>query len=93
MPERATVPHRRAKSAEAIVPGALPREGPNSEESGMRMRHGKARHQMPGQLGLALDPAGGEAPGGPRSGEAGRATQREDRSACGVIRAGRVSTT
>jgi retron-type reverse transcriptase len=35
---------------------------------------------MPGQLGLALDPAGGEAPGGPRSGEAGRATQREDRS-------------
>jgi len=43
------------------------------------MRRGKARHQKSSQLELARE-AGGEAPEGQGSGEAGRAAQGEDRS-------------
>ncbi len=75
------MPHRREKSAEAVVAtwAFLRGEGPNSEESESPMSRGKARHQKSRQLELALE-AGGESPDGQRSGEAGRAAQGKERS-------------
>ena len=66
------MPHRSEKSAEAMVPGALPREGPNSEESESSVSCGKAMHQKSRQLELPLE-GWGEAPVAERSGEVGRA--------------------
>lgn len=60
------------------------REGPNGEESESLMSRGKARHQMPMQMGLALE-GGGEAPAGRRSGEAGRAARGKERSGSNAL--------
>jgi RNA-directed DNA polymerase len=73
------VPHRGEKSAEAVVPGALLREGPNREESGSSVSRGKAMHRKSTQLELALG-SPGEARGDQPSGEAGRAAQETERS-------------
>jgi len=48
------------------------REGPNETESATTTECGKAMHQMPTKVELALE-SRGEAPRGKRSGEAGRA--------------------
>jgi RNA-directed DNA polymerase len=53
-------------------------EGPNREESESSVRRGKAVHPKTGQLELALE-GWGEAPKSQRSGEAGRAAQRNER--------------
>jgi len=79
MPERATGPHRGEKSAEAVVPGALPREGPNSEESETTDHLGRVRRQMTQQWELPLEPRG-EAPQARRSGEARPARDGAERS-------------
>lgn len=82
------MPHRREKSAAAIVAEGFgyhgpPRcEGPNREESKSTVRRGKARHQKSEQLEcLELLPRGwGESPSAPQSGEAGRATHEDEGS-------------
>ncbi len=86
------MPHRSEKSAEAGVPGALPREGPIREESESSVSRGKARHRKSTQLELALG-SPGEARADQRSGEAGRAAQGEERSGSPALARGRVYVT
>jgi group II intron reverse transcriptase/maturase len=59
-------------------------EGPNGRESETNVSLGKERRQKPRQLGLSLDDRG-EAPKGQRSGEAGPATNGDERSGTAAL--------
>ncbi len=82
------MPHRREKSAAAIVAAGFGEvgpphcEGPNREEHASLMRRGKAVHQKSEQLECwELLPRGwGETLPAAQSGEAGRATHEDERS-------------